>query len=140
MLHTTAYIKPYALEILGGGRILTKNEDLPPMLARIVAGVFKNRVGEDLEVGKQSVYYPYVVVNSMPTDLAVIVLAWWTPQREGHWNEVLNDLNWCFGWDPSLRVVARLVIIGDPRTQLASRRPARQRTDSYDLGQGTPGP
>lgn len=132
MPHTTAYIKRHALATLGGGRIFSEDEDLPLLLARIVAGVFNDRVGEDLEVGKQSLYYPYVITNSMPADLAVVVVAWWTPQREPHWDKIRGDLNACIGWGSSwgssLRTETHLVVVGDPNIEPHTHWLTRQHT------------
>lgn len=140
MPHTTAYIKPHALEALTGGGIVASDDDLPVLLARQVADVFKDRVGEDLEVGKQSLYYPYIITHSMPADLAVVVVAWWTPDRAPHWDEIRDDLEFCIGWYPNLHTESHLVVIGDPRFRPSQRKSTRRYTDAYDLGQGTPGP
>ena len=132
MPHSTGYITPHALEVLGGGRIFMEADDLPSLLASIVAGVFKDRVGEDLEVGKQSLFYPYVTVNSMPADFALVVVAWWAPEREPHWDKVRSDLNACISWDSSLCTEAHLTIVGAPRSQQATHT-SRRHTSTYDV-------
>ena len=85
-------------------------------MAQATADTFNNLLGEDLKVGTTSIAHTTVFTSSCPMDLAVIIAAWWTPQRAQRVREICGSIQQTISdfWGGEYSVEVHLNIIGTP--------------------------
>lgn len=82
-------------------------------IAAAVADIFNARTGEELKLHKHVLPYTPIITHSMPVDLAVVVVAWYTYQRAPHFDAIETALKDQLKlWWPDLKTECHLNVIG----------------------------
>ena len=106
------------------GRTAAVREGVSSLVAGIVADAFNELAGENLSPGVESVALPPEVSPSLPADLAVVVVAWWTPERAPHFQAIFDRIKAKLQEiDPLAEIEVLPNTVGAPDGQGRHRRP-----------------
>lgn len=114
MPHTTVILRRDTMQAVMDAVAGSQDEFLY-QLSAIVADCFSDQTGEELQPGVSSkVYSP--IMTDCPVDLALIIVAWWSPERAGQF-EAIRQLIWrrlVDYYPPEVEVEVHLNVSGAP--------------------------
>lgn len=111
MLHT------FLLMTSEGWAVVKAKETMRTLMLKVekvVAEIFNKHIGENIEDGLHcNAHYPSQVKN-MPVPLAIVIVAWWTEQRHGHFEDIRREIeDTVRSWDPALATAeVKMNVIG----------------------------
>ena len=122
MPHIFPMVSPSGREKLSlttSGRLSEVEMFMRLSLSNDVAYCFNHHTGENLDPSLHARTYEVIESKSLPVDLLVIIAAWWTVEREPHFEAIRAEIERTIAsWPCQPEVEVHLNVIGKPAINL----------------------